>query len=73
MDKQPEILRGVIEVFTRANDLHATIDELLSSCFCRAELSLLAGERAVVRKLDSGCVTTGAIADDSVVSRTPYV
>ena len=51
MDDQPDTLREAVGVFTSENDLQAAIDELLSSGFHRAELSLLASEEAVNEKL----------------------
>src|SRR5438309_3013204 len=73
MTKQPEILREAVGVFTNPDDLQAAIDELLSSGFHRAELSLLASEGAVNEKLDGKYTNAGAFADDSVVPRTAYV
>lgn len=73
MDKQPDILREAVGVFLSADDLQAAIDELLSSGFHRAELSLLAGEDAVNEKL-GGCFTsTRALEDDPGVPRSAYV
>ena len=51
MDQQPDTLREAVGVFTSANDLQEAIDELQSSGFHRAELSLLANEEAVNEKL----------------------
>jgi len=70
MDQRPEILREAVGVFTSANDLQAAIDELLSSGFHRAELSLLAGEDAVNEKLGS---YANAVADDPNIVRATYV
>jgi len=47
MDEKPEVIREAVGVFANANDLQAAIDELLSSGFHRADLSLLACEEAV--------------------------
>ena len=73
MDEQSENLREAVGIFTSANDLQTTIDELLSFGFRCAEPSLLAGEHTVFGRLGSGYANTGAIADDSVVPRTAYV
>ena len=73
MDKQPDTIREAVGVFTSANDLQAAIDELLSSGFHRAELSLLAGEEAVNEKLGGGFANVRAVEDDPVVPRTAYV
>jgi hypothetical protein len=47
MAPQSEALREAVGVFPSAGYLQAAIDELLSSGFRRAELSLLAGEDVV--------------------------
>ena len=73
MDEKPEILREAVGVFTDANDLQAAIDELLSSGFHRAELSLLAGEDALNEKLGSNYVNARAAADDPDTVRPTYV
>ena len=73
MDEQPDTFREAVGVFASANDLQAAIDELLSSGFHRAELSLLASEQAVNEKLGSGFVNACAVEDDPVVPRTGYV
>lgn len=73
MNEQSETLREAVGVFTAVSDLQAAIDELLSSGFHRAELSLLAGEDAVNDKLAGHYVNARAVADDPVVPRTAYV
>ena len=73
MDEKPEILREAVGVFTNADDLQAAIDELLSSGFHRAELSLLAGEDALNEKLGSNYANAGAVADDPDTVRATYV
>ncbi|WP_036281838.1 hypothetical protein [Methylocystis sp. ATCC 49242] len=50
-DEQLSNMREVVGVFTDADTLQAAIDELMSSGFDRAEISLLAGEKAVDEKL----------------------
>ena len=73
MGEQTENLREAVGVFTSASDLQAAIDELLSSGFHRAELSLLAGEEAVNEKLGGGFANVRAVEDNPVVPRTAYV
>ena len=73
MNEQPAALREAVGVFTSASDLQAAIDELLSSGFHRAELSLLAGVVAVNDKLDGHYLSVGAAADDPAIPRTAYV
>jgi hypothetical protein len=68
--------RTVVEavgIFYRSEDLQEAIDELLSSGFHRAQLSLLAGARAIEEKL--GCLSwnASALADDPAVPRSAYV
>lgn len=73
MDDQPETIREAVGLFANENDLQAAIDELLSTGFHRAELSLLASEEAVNAKLTSGFAGIRAAEDDPVVPRTTYV
>src|SRR5207244_8437858 len=54
-------------------DLQDAIDELLSSGFDRAELSLLASEHAVEEKLGHRYEKVSALADDPTVPRAAYV
>lgn len=61
MDRQPDTLQEAVGVFTSANDLQEAIDELQSSGFHRAELSLLANEESVERK----CCWRGLVANSS--------
>ena len=64
MDEKPATIREAVGVFASANDLQAAIDELLSSGFHRAELSLLASEEAVNERLGSGFANARAVEDD---------
>lgn len=73
MREQSEALREAVGVFTTASDLQAAIDELLSSGFHRAELSLLAGKDAVDEKLGGGFAGARALEDDGAVPRSAYV
>src|SRR5688500_12051051 len=70
MREQSETLREAVGVFTTASDLQAAIDELLSSGFHRAELSLLAGEDAVNEKLGGGITDARVLEDDPAVPRS---
>jgi hypothetical protein len=63
----------VVGIFHNAGDLQIAIDELLSSGFDRAEISLIAGEHAVEKKLGHAYRKVGAMADDPTVPRTAYV
>lgn len=73
MRDQPDAIREAVGVFANENDLQAAIDELLSSGFHRAELSLLASEEAVNAALGSGVANTRVVEDDPAVPRTAYV
>jgi hypothetical protein len=73
MNEQQDTVREAVGVFESANDLQTAIDELLSSGFHRAELSLLAEQNAVNEKLGGGFVDVRAVADDPATSRTAYV
>ncbi|HVT30542.1 MAG TPA: hypothetical protein VHE81_21210 [Lacipirellulaceae bacterium] len=72
MPEQTDSLREAVGVFANANDLQATIDELLSSGFHRADLSLLAGEDAMNERL-GGFVDARALEDDPAIPRSVYV
>lgn len=62
-----------VGVFHDAAALQDAIDELLSSGFDRAELSLLAGEEAVENKLGHAYRKVAELEDDDSVPRTAYV
>ena len=63
----------VVGVFHTADDLESAVDELLSSGFDRAELSLLASENAVASKLGGYYPAASEMADDPAVPRTAFV
>ena len=63
----------VVGVFHKADDLESAIDELLSSGFDRADLSLLASEGAIVEKLGGHYQPASEMADDPAVPRTAFV
>ena len=73
MGEKPDTVREAVGVFGSANDLQAAIDELLSSGFHRADLSLLANEEAVNEKLGGGFANVRAVEDNPVVPRKAYV
>jgi outer membrane lipoprotein SlyB len=66
-------LREAVGVFHKVEDLQAAIDELLSSGFDRAELSLLASEHAVDEKLGGVSSRNVDFEDDPSVPRGVYV
>jgi hypothetical protein len=63
----------VVGVFHKAEDLESAIDELLSSGFDRAELSLLGSEDAVATKLGGYYRRAEEMADDPGVPRAAFV
>ena len=73
IDRNGEPVREVVGIFHDPDRLQAAIDELLSSGFDRAELSLLAGEHAVEQRLGHRYRKVGELADDPVIPRSAYV
>lgn len=63
----------VVGIFPDAEDLESAIDELLSSGFDRAELSLLASEDAVAAKLGGHYRPASEMADDPAAPRAAFV
>jgi len=63
----------VVAVFHTAESLESAVDELLSSGFDRAEISLLASERAVEAKLGHRYQRTSELIDLDGVPRTAFV
>jgi hypothetical protein len=66
-------VREAVGVFDRPEDLENAIDELLSSGFHRAALSLLASAHAVDEKLGHRYEKVGTLTDDPTTPRTVYV
>ena len=73
LDQETPAIREAVGVFTRLDDLQDAIDELLSSGFDRAELSLLASEQAIEEKLGHRFESVDGLADDPFTPRTAYV
>src|SRR5690349_13518639 len=73
VDENIQTVREAVGVFNSPDDLQDAIDELLSSGFHRAELSLLASERAVVDRLRHQYEKPGTLANDPGVPRAAYV
>jgi hypothetical protein len=75
MTIEPEIrsVREAVGIFDRAEKLQDAIDELLSSGFHRAQLSLLASGRVVAEKLGHRYEKIRALEDDPAVPRSAYV
>ncbi len=66
-------VREAVGIFHKVDDLQAAIDELLSSGFDRAELSLLASEGTVEAKLGSASFRRIDLEDNPSTPRGGYV
>lgn len=71
--KEADGVREAVAVFDTAQTLQNAIDDLLSSGFHRAELSLLASEADVVSKLGHKYRKSSELEDDPSVPRAAYV
>jgi hypothetical protein len=72
-DRGPEVIREVVGIFQAAESLESAIDELLSSGFDRAEISLLASEQAVVDKLAHRYRRASDLMDADCIPRSMFV
>lgn len=72
-DEERRKVREVVGVFSDAETLQEAIDELMSSGFDRAEISLLASEETVDEKLGHKYKKVTELEDDATVPRTYYV
>jgi hypothetical protein len=66
-------VREVVGVFSHHEDFQDAVDELLSTGFHRAELSMLASEHTVQEKLGHLYAKVGSLVDDPTAPRTAYV
>lgn len=73
MDEKMNEIREVVGVFADADALQEAIDELTTSGFNQAEISLLAGEDAVNEKLGHKYKRAEEIEDDPAVPRADYI
>lgn len=73
LDRPKETRTEAVGVFHDTAALQSTIDELLTSGFDRAEVSLLAGEHAVEKKLGHAYRKVAELEDDPSVPRAAYV
>ena len=71
--ESPKTMTEAVAYFEDADALQGAIDELQSSGFDRAELSLLASETAVEEKLGHHYEKVQELEDDPSVPRTAYV
>ncbi len=72
-EAQDRLVREAVGVFQDADALEAAIDSLMSQGFDRAEISLLAGERAVEAKLGAHYRRVQDLEDDPAVPRRAFV
>lgn len=72
-DKAADITREAVGVFHCPDALQGAIDELLSSGFHRAQLSLLASEPSVLKKMGHLYQRVHDLADDPATPRAAYV
>lgn len=73
IDQSVAVSREAVGIFHDPEALQSAIDELLSSGFHRAELSLLASELAVEEKLGHRFAKVDDLADDASVPRSAYI
>lgn len=72
-ERDRENVCEVVGIFHTAEELEAAIDDLLRSGFDRAQLGLLASERAIEDKMKHRYRRVTDLADDPTVPRTAYV
>lgn len=72
-DRATETVREAVGFFETAEALQDAIDDLMSSGFDRAELSLLASERVVDEKLGHKYEKVVELEDEATVPRQCYV
>lgn len=70
---RPAPLREAVGVFDSAESLEDAIEDLQSAGFDRAEISLLAGEHAVEKKLGHAYRRVQELEDEASVPRTTFV
>ena len=71
--RSPDTRTEAVGVFDDASSLQEAIDELLSSGFNQAEISLLASEHAVEEKLGHAYEKVKELEDDLSVPRAAYI
>lgn len=69
----PAQIREAVAYFDTAEELESAIDELLTSGFNRAEISLLATEKAVEEKMHHKYRKVSELEDDPEVPRASYI
>jgi hypothetical protein len=72
-EQDAQTIREAVGVFNTSETLQDAIDDLMSSGFDRAALSLLASEKAVEDKLGHKYQKIAELEDDPIVPRCCYV
>ena len=72
-EREASKVREAVGVFADANTLQDAIDDLMSSGFDRADLSLLAAEHTVIEKLGHQYKKVADLEDDRAVPRCCYI
>jgi hypothetical protein len=72
-DQEARTIREAVGVFDKPETLQEAIDDLMSSGFDRAELSLLAAEKTVDEKLGHKYRKVAELEDDPIVPRCCYI
>ena len=72
-DEETRTVREAVGVFATPERLQEAMDELMTSGFDRADLSLLAAEKAVEEKLGHKYRKVAELEDDPAVPRAAYV
>jgi hypothetical protein len=72
-EQEVRTIREAVGVFDTPEKLQASIDDLMSSGFDRAELSLLAAEKTVDEKLGHKYREVTELEDDPIVPRYCYI
>lgn len=70
--RQARVLREAVGVFTSADDLDRTVEDLLGEGFDLAEISVLASEETVEKTLGHRLASTRLAEDDPLVPRRPW-
>lgn len=72
MAEEETTIREAVAVFHTEKDLQAAIDDLLTHGFDRSEISLLAGEAAIEKKLGQAYRSVRDLEDDGTVPTIAY-
>lgn len=72
-DKKDQSLREVVAVFSEANALESAVDELLSFGFDKSQVTLLASEDAIMKKLGHKYRKVEELEDNPTAPRARYI